>query len=354
MSMKPAISAVLIAVLLAALLPGLAASSAFAETADAASAQVQTAPLALQELTKTITGYGEVKTDPRAQESVTLPCAGRIARILVAPGERVAKGAPLLELEASPQERLHYAEALSAVQAAQAEATRVQNLLAQQLATRSELAAAEKGLSDAKAALVAQKKRGTDRRLDTLRAPFAAIVSDVAITPGARLDAGAVALQLTRQDRLLVLLGIEPEEAPQVRPGMTVDLAPLFGPATAMTGTVAIVSGMIDPQTGLVAIGVRLSPHEAVRLMPGARMEGHIAITSVRMLAVPRSAILTDDQGPYLFVVKNDRAHRVDVTTGVKAHGLVAVSGPLAAGDRVVVLGNYELEDGMVVREAPQ
>ena len=39
------------------------------------------------------------------------------------------------------------------------------------------------------------------------------------------------------------------------------------------------------------------------------------------------------------------------VTTGLEDKGLVAVEGPLKANDTVVVVGNYELKDGMAVQE---
>jgi hypothetical protein len=53
-----------------------------------------------------------------------------------------------------------------------------------------------------------------------------------------------------------------------------------------------------------------------------------------------------------VFQIKEGRARRVNVSTGIESQGLVMVSGPLDPADRVVVLGNYELNDGTKVREA--
>jgi len=41
----------------------------------------------------------------------------------------------------------------------------------------------------------------------------------------------------------------------------------------------------------------------------------------------------------------------VDVITGIESKGLIGVSGSLDPQQPVVVLGNYELKDGMTVRE---
>ena len=86
--------------------------------------------------------------------------------------------------------------------------------------------------------------------------------------------------------------------------------------------------------------------------MLGIRIKGTITVKEETSLAVPRSAVLKDAQGAYLFIVQNGRAHRVRIeTTGSDEGDLVAVKGPLKAGDAVVSVGNYELKDGMAVLE---
>jgi len=61
--------------------------------------------------------------------------------------------------------------------------------------------------------------------------------------------------------------------------------------------------------------------------------------------------VLKDGRGDYLYQVSDGHAKRVAVTVGVESGGIVAVSGNLDGHLKVVVLGNYELKDGMVVRE---
>jgi hypothetical protein len=66
---------------------------------------------------------------------------------------------------------------------------------------------------------------------------------------------------------------------------------------------------------------------------------------------LPRQAVLSDDRGSYVFQVADGRAHRVDVQAKQDGAKEVGVSGPIRPELRVVVLGNYELQDGMKVRE---
>ncbi len=69
---------------------------------------------------------------------------------------------------------------------------------------------------------------------------------------------------------------------------------------------------------------------------------------------VPRSAVLSARGQAYLFVVRDGHAVRHDVRTGLRsADDRVEVIGDIKPGDPVVSTGNYQLSDGMAVREAP-
>ncbi len=324
----------------------------YAVLAGTTSTLVRTQPLVEQVLAETISGYGIVSIDPLNTESINFPRAGQVTRLLVGQGEVVKKDTPLLQLETSPQESVGYEQARSAVDLTRGELARVQNLLAQQLATRSQVANAQKTLQDAEAAFAAQQKLGTGTPSEIIRAPFDGIVSVVQIAQGERIQAGAPALQLSRIDRPRIVLGIEPEDARRVKRGMPVKLVPVFDSSQSAAGLVSTVNGMINPLTGLVDLLVALKPGQAVRLMPGTRIGGLITLNSRRKIAVPRQAVLTDDQGTYIFVVKNGLSHRINVKTGIETQGLVGIVGPFENSDRVVVVGNYELQEGMAVREA--
>ncbi len=319
--------------------------------ADGPIAAVRTAPLRQHEIAKSITGYGTIGADPRTTMNINFPVGGQIKRLWVRLGEMVTKGTPLVEMSLSPADALGYAQASSNLEFALAELARVQSMADQQLATRSQLDQARKNVADAQSALAAQRKLGTDAGSRIVKAPFDGIVSMVGVAPGDRTQAGATVLQLARHDRLNVVVGIEPEEMGLVRPGMPVMVSSVFDSRLTVPGRVEKVFGMINPQTRLVAVSVSLVPRRAVGLVSGTRVRAVITLGRRKGYAVTRSAVLKDGEGSYLFVVRNGKAHRVAVSTGVESNGTIAVSGKLALGDRVVVLGNYELQDGMSVRE---
>lgn len=318
-----------------------------AYAADAPSVLVQTVPLKQQTLTDSVSGYGVVSPDTGSLQSISLPRAGQILALRVSAGQVVKKGTPLLAFGTGTDAALMYQQALTAVRFASSEVARVTQLVSQQLATQSQLAAAKKTQADAEAALQAQQKIGAGQAVQTLAAPFDGVVVALLAAQGDRLAAGAPLLQLARAGGQRVLLGVEPEDATRVRPGMAVRVASVFAGNRAVTGRVAQVFGMVNPQTQFVDVLVTLP---GGGLLANTRVRADIDVGQSSAWVVPRSAVLRDAQGAYLYQVQAGKAKRIAVTTGLEQHGVIAVQGTGLLQAPVVSLGNYELHDGMAVR----
>ena len=320
------------------------------------SALVKTAPVSEQRVAKTLHVYGVLDADPDAVLSVSLPRAGIIGRISVRLGQRVRKGDALLEVATAPDARMQYLQARSAVDFASHELTRQQRLLGEQLATHAQVEAAQKNLADARATLDALRQRGQNLENQTLRAPRAGIVTRLDVSPGQRVPADTTALQIAAQQRLIARLGIEPEDLGAVAAGTAVTVTPVFVPGVSIRTSVRSVHAMIDPATHLVDVLAPIPASASAGLMLGSRVTGTFQLQAHTALVVPRSAVLADADGAYVFVIDNGKARRVAVTAGIDTGSVIAVAGrdkgALQAGDDVVTSGNYELEDGMAVRVA--
>lgn len=324
--------------------------SAALMAADLPTVAVETVALKQQQLAETVSGYGVASPDTGALQSISLPRPGQIVSLLVSPGQVVKKNAPLLEFATGADAALGYRQARHAVDFALSDVARIEQLLSQQLATRSQLAAAKKTLTDAEAAFHAQEKIGAGRAQERMSAPFDGVVISLQASQGDRLAAGATVLQLARVGGQRVVLGVEPDVVARVRPGMAVSVAPVFDPERKVAGRVTQVFGIINPQTQFVDVLVDV-PSEG--LMPGTRVRAQIQLNLQTAWVVPRSAVLRDSQGAYVFQVCDGKAHRVTVQTGLEADGLISVQGAFTANEPVVSLGNYELQDGMGVRGSP-
>lgn len=326
----------------------LLAGHVHAEATPNVSALVQTVPLRHMVMADRVTGYGSVVPEPGATTNLNLARAGQVTRLLVTPGQAVKQGQPLIQLGPDPSSLMTYRQAENAVAFAKGELARVRSLFAKQLATRSQVDAAEKALKDAEQAWAAQNALGNGEGTTTLRAPFDGLVTAVSVAQGDRLQAGSNLLQLARTAYMRAQIGVEPGDSRPLRTGMSVRLASVFNPSEAVMGKVVQVGGLIDPQTQLVSVIVRFS---GGAFLPGSRVRAEIAVASHPSLAVPRSAVLRDDAGAYLFQVVGGKAKRIAVTSGVEDGDWIEVRGSGLLQAPVVAVGNYELEDGMLVRE---
>ncbi len=314
---------------------------------------VRTASVQEHRLTDTVTAFGTVRPDPEAQTTMDAGYTAFVQRVYVTLGQPVHKGDPLLQLRTAPSSRAAYLSAQASVRYAREELDRKRRLLGEKLATHADVDAARKALETAKAAFAAQQELGTGKVMRVIRAPFTGIVSELPVKPGNEVQVGTQLFQLARRDRLEVALGIEPDEVIRVHAGAPVSVTPIFGSGKGVQTEVSQVNAVVDPGTRLVDVIVRLTGPLARPFLPGMRVKGALTVKVENALAVPRSAVLRDDSGAYLFVVRAGKAHRVAVRPGMETGGLVGVSGDLKAGDQVVVQGNYELSDGMSVRAAP-
>jgi membrane fusion protein (multidrug efflux system) len=317
--------------------------------ADAPSVAVETVALKQQLMADTVSGYGTVSADTRSLQNINVPRSGQIISLLVSAGQVVKKGALLLEFGTGADVAQLYQQSLQAVKLAQGEVARTEQLVSAQLATQSQLAVAKKTQADAEAVLHAQKKIGADRTLERVVAPFDAVVVSVQAAQGDRLLSGAPVLQLARTGTQRVLLGVEPEEISGVHPNMKVIVVSVFNAERKVEGRVAQVFGMINPQTQFIDVLVEVT---GGGLMSGTRVRAEIQLDQQMQWVVPRSAVLRDTQSAYIFQVNQSVARRVKVQTGLEQDGLIAVQGAFAAGEPVVSLGNYELRDGMMVRQS--
>ncbi|MBU6299681.1 MAG: efflux RND transporter periplasmic adaptor subunit [Alphaproteobacteria bacterium] len=321
-----------------------------AQAEGASGALVKLAVVKQGTLRQVVVAYGTVTADPGGVTTVSMPRDGTIASVSVRPGATVKAGDPIATIETAPAAVVQYEQAQSTFSFAQKDLDHTRTLFGEQLATRSQLAAAEKAYSDAVAAYRQQKKIGADHTEEVLQAPAAGVVTAVGVAPGDRVLANAVVASIAARDRLVLNLGLEPEVAPSVPVGAPVWL---FSPQNSVIGfsvKIASVAAMMDPQSRLVNAVVGIPKEIASRLILGMTLEGHIELPSRSGLLVPRSALMTDERGTFVYVVNKGIAHRRNVTVSLEVDSEALLTAGVSAKDQVVAVGGSGVEDGGAVR----
>jgi membrane fusion protein (multidrug efflux system) len=328
----------------------LVSGTGHSQTPPAPSVLIETAAPREQVLKRTVQGYGIVATSEDAVIGVSFLHPGQISRLRVRPGEVVKASEVLLELSTDPSATLGYQTAVAALDFAKRDLARTKTLLAQHLATNAQLAAAQKAVEDAIAAVEVQRKLGNDRNTEVITAPFNGYVTALTVALGDRVQPNTTVLKLAPTDRVQVTVGLQPEDAARVQAGMAAEVVPVFTPDSRLSGVVRGATGTINPATKRVDVWVELAAAEQ-ELVPGTAVSVEIVLEQHTGWVVPRDAVLRDGKGDYIFRVTGSKAERVSVKTGIETDKYTEIIGPVDTKSPIVTVGNYELQDGMVVRE---
>jgi RND family efflux transporter MFP subunit len=141
------------------------------------------------------------------------------------------------------------------------------------------------------------------------------------------------------------------QDLAQVRVGEPATVR-ITGLPQSFDGTVRLLGAIIDPTTRLGEIRIALKPDPALR--PGAFARGTVAVANTQRPVVPHTAVLTDTQGSYVFIVNaQDHAERRAVKVADTSDAGVVVGSGLTGSERVVVTAAGFLHDGEPVKVAP-
>jgi membrane fusion protein (multidrug efflux system) len=311
-------------------------------------AQVQTAPIREGVLTENIAAYGSVIPAPGALQTVSVPFESQVTQIMVSNGQKVSEGNALLEIKPSPDTALQLEQARQAYDLSRQSLQYMERKFELKLATHDQVLQAKQALQQAQSRLESLKKRGVGAPR-ILHAVVGGLIKKVFAQEGAIVPAGNPLLEVVAQNRLEVRLGVEPDDINRIAPNQPVSLTRVNIPAApSVTGHIRKISYGVDPATRLVDVFITL-PASANFLL-GESTSGEITVASVQGLIVPHPAVLPEGQGYCLFTIKDNRAVKHSVQVGLRNDKEVVIKGEgLLAGEPVVVLGNYELKDGMAV-----
>jgi len=182
----------------------------------------------------------------------------------------------------------------------------------------------------------------------TIRAPLPGVVTLCNVREGERVRTGDLLYRVENPATLVVYGDLPVRQALRVNVGDEVRLSSSALPATT-EGRVLLVAPTVNRESGTVRVKVAVEPAEGY--LPGLFVTLRIVTeTRTDALVVPQRAVLHDDEeGAYLFTVRDGAAARLPVTTGFDGDGVVEIREGLAEDASVVVEGQDTLADGAKV-----
>lgn len=330
----------------------LALSACHSKREEKPSVLVQTQLMQQKTLERTVSTFGTLNANTNATTTVSVSRAVQVQSINVTTGEAVKKGKTLLTLATASMDTSSYQQAVAEQTAAQKNLDRTQRLFTLQLATQSDLETAKKSLMAATGNLAMLTAQGAGLAQQQITAPYDGLVLSVSVKPGDRIAANTALLELAPQNGLTAQLGVRPEDRNKLKTGMQVELHSVFDGQEDAWGTIQSIASIVDPITRLIPVAVSIDRVDTMPLLGGLAINAEIILESQKSWVVSRSAVLHDEKGYYIYQIRQQKAHRVDIIPGIETAKMIAIDGEFNPKEAVVVLGNYELEEGMAVREA--
>lgn len=285
---------------------------------------------------------GTVRAKLRA--SIEAKVSGRILKLPVALGQRVAAGALLARLDLR-ETQARVAQAKAVAEQANADLVRVSALLARQAITRQDFDAAQARARVAEASL---REASTMLGYATLTAPFAGVVTRKLADVGDLASPGRALIELEDPSALRLEIDVPEALIEHVSVGaalpVRIDTLPEL-----VQGTVTEVAPSSDPNSRTFRAQLDLAGSPVLR--SGQFGRALVPTGHTNILRAPLDAVVERGQLEIVFVARDGRAELRLVKTGKRFATTIEIVSGLSAGEAVVVAGAAMLVDGQPLEE---
>jgi membrane fusion protein, multidrug efflux system len=295
---------------------------------------------------------------------------GQIVGVDFTEGQNVKAGAPLIRIDPRPyQAALEQAEATKQKDEAQLisvqqDLARWTELVAQGYKSKQTYDQTKAQVDTLKASIKADEAQISLARLNlgyaTIRAPIDGRLGAKLVDIGNMVRAtDAAGLVTVAQLQPIYLSFTLPQEQQhklrdkQARAPLDVLAYGEDGKTPLATGKLTLIDNAVDQATGTIRLKATFDNADE-RLWPGEFINVRVVLNIRRGVpTVPAETVQQGPEGHYAYVIKDDgTVERRDVEVATVQDGIAVISRGLAAGEKIVVEGQYRLTQGARVRLA--
>jgi membrane fusion protein (multidrug efflux system) len=302
---------------------------------------VEVAPITRRDLAETLRVVGSLAANETA--SLRPEMSGLLQAIHFEEGQAVRKGDLLVKIEDS-ELRAQLAQSQSRLDLARLNLARAETLRSTKSNTEADVDRARSEFANANAEVDLLKVRLARTEV---RAPFDGVVGARAVSPGDYVNTQTVITVINDLKRLKVEFQVPERYLAKVAPGTNFSVKATTADASDGTaGQVYFVNSVIDRETRSSTVKGHLTGDG------GLFKAGMFAVIEIVLevhkgaLTVPEGAILVDQRGPQLVLVREEKGERVaefvPVKLGLRSRGLVevqSITGELDETQQVVAAG---------------
>ncbi len=308
-------------------------------------AGIVTAAAEVAPMERHVRTVGTVTPDESRVQHVHTKISGWVERLYVGyTGQAVRKGQPILsifspELVASQEEYVQSRRAADALgSTGSAEARDASDSIVEAGRRRLELLDVPKG------AIEAMERGGTPQRTVTLVAPSSGFVTAKQIFAGQQVDPGTELFTVSDFEKLWIEAAVYENDAPLVRVGQRATFSFPYDPSRKLESAVSYIYPYLDTATRTQKVRFDVDNAD-LALKPGMFADVDLEVRSESGVVIPDSAIIDTGERQVVYVeVAAGRFAQRRIEVGSRGDGRALVISGVAAGERVVVKGNFLLD----------
>ena len=178
-----------------------------------------------------------------------------------------------------------------------------------------------------------------------IKAPFKGIVSSLQSQLGDMAVTGKPILILSDTNRLKAQVKVTENDLMVIREGMEVVVLSSSLLPGSLKSKVEKIYPSADPQTRTTTVEI---PLPGVTLKPGTSVNVAFLLGNrEKALVVPARSVKEDNAGSYVYLVKDGKAVRRNITTGIKNNTMVEITGGLSEGEDIVASDLVRVANGI-------
>ncbi|MDO3388199.1 efflux RND transporter periplasmic adaptor subunit [Gilvimarinus sp. SDUM040013] len=282
----------------------------------------------------------------RAVSSVAIRprVSGQVVAVKVAPGQTVAAGDVLFELDNRNEG--------FALRNAQVELDDAKRLLRRYRQTKDSGAVTQSAIEDAESAVaraqIAVERAEVELEYRSVLAPFAGIVGLTDTDSGAWVDTNTTLTTLDDRNRLLVTFVLPELLLGEISVGQSIEMSTWRKQTLVASGKVVEIDSRVDADERTFKVRAHV-PNPDDRLRPGMSFRISLTLTGNEYALVPELALQWGPRGSFVWVIVDGVAERRVATIVQRRAGKVLVDTQLPDGALVVLEGIQMVREGLPV-----
>ncbi len=279
--------------------------------------------------------------------------AGQVIALLKEEGDPVRAGTVMARLDADAAQ-ISVAQREVAHQEAKQRYEREDALFQRNLGSKQSYENAKTQFESSKAQLEQAK---LDLSYTAIRSPIEGIMTLRNIEVGNMVTNNQVVASVAKFDPLLARIQVTEKDFGKITVGQTARITVEAAPEREFTGTVKMISPVVDPESGTVKVTVEVPRTDTSLLRPGMFASVYI-ITETRRntLVIPKKALVLEGEGNQVFTFETDpetgrgQSQRKRIEIGFTDSDRLEILNGLSQGEQVITVGQEGLRPGSPVR----